>query len=107
MSRGGARRLPRARDAKAARFGGGRVLGVTYDLILRGATLISGDGSDRFAADLAVAGDRIAAIGSLDGEHAASEIDASGKVLAPGFIDVHTHDDAALLSPDGMDPKIS
>ena len=78
-----------------------------YDLVIRHATLISGDGSARFEADLAVAGDRIAAIGVLDDVRGALEIDASSKIVAPGFIDVHTHDDGALLAPHGMDPKIS
>jgi N-acyl-D-amino-acid deacylase len=78
-----------------------------YDLVLRNATLISGDGSQRFDADLAIAGNRIAAIGRLDEARGAEEIDASGKIVAPGFIDVHTHDEGALLAPHGMDPKIS
>jgi N-acyl-D-amino-acid deacylase len=80
---------------------------MSHDLIIRGATLISGDGSARFKADLAVSGNRIAAIGRLDAEHGAEEIDATGRIVAPGFIDVHTHDDGALLAPRGMDPKIS
>ncbi|MGX5840946.1 N-acyl-D-amino-acid deacylase family protein [Mesorhizobium sp. ArgA1] len=78
-----------------------------YDLVIRNATLISGDGSDRFAADLAIDGDRIAAIGDLGHARGAQEIDAAGKIVAPGFIDVHTHDDGALLAPDGMIPKVS
>lgn len=61
-----------------------------YDLIIRHATLISGDGSDRFEADLAVDGDRIAAIRDLSDAHGKQEIDAAGKIVAPGFIDVHT-----------------
>lgn len=77
-----------------------------YDLILRNALLITGDGSAAQAGDLAVNGDRIAAIGDLGGQGAA-EIDLAGMALAPGFIDVHTHDDGALLLPGGMDPKIS
>ncbi|MER8433162.1 N-acyl-D-amino-acid deacylase family protein [Mesorhizobium caraganae] len=78
-----------------------------YDLVIRHGTLISGDGSDRFEADVAIDGDRIAAIGDLGDARGAQEIDASGKIVAPGFIDVHTHDDGALLAPDGMVPKIS
>ncbi|TIV91617.1 MAG: D-aminoacylase, partial [Mesorhizobium sp.] len=78
-----------------------------YDLVIRHATLIAGDGSKPFEADIAVTGDRIAAIGRLDDAQGVEEIDAKGKVVAPGFIDVHTHDDGALLSPRGMDPKIS
>jgi N-acyl-D-amino-acid deacylase len=77
------------------------------DLVIRHATLISGDGSRRFEADLAVAGNRIAAIGALGDARGAQVIDAAGKIVAPGFIDVHAHDDGALLAPHGMDPKIS
>ncbi|MDX8439708.1 N-acyl-D-amino-acid deacylase family protein [Mesorhizobium australafricanum] len=78
-----------------------------YDLVIRHATLIAGDGAKPFEADIAVTGDRIAAIGRLKDGHGIEEIDAKGKVVAPGFIDVHTHDDGALLAPRGMDPKIS
>jgi len=78
-----------------------------YDLVIHHATLIAGDGSKPFEADIAVTGDRIAAIGRLDDAQGIEEIDALGKVVAPGFIDVHTHDDGALLAPRGMDPKIS
>jgi N-acyl-D-amino-acid deacylase len=67
------------------------------DLIFRDATVIDGSGSPRRAADVAVTGDRIAAIGDLSAHAADREIDARGKVLAPGFIDAHTHDDRALL----------
>lgn len=78
-----------------------------YDLVIRHATLIAGDGSKPFEADIAVTGDRIAAIGRLDDATGIEEIDARGKVVSPGFVDVHTHDDGALLAPRGMDPKIS
>lgn len=78
-----------------------------YDLVIRHATLISGYGSERFKADLAISGDRIAAIGGLSDARGVQEIDGTGKIVAPGFIDVHTHDDGALLAPHGMDPKIS
>ncbi len=78
-----------------------------HDLILRNATLITGDGSARRAGDLAVDGARIAAIGDLRDRQGRREVDLAGKVLAPGFIDVHTHDDSALLSDHGMDAKIS
>jgi N-acyl-D-amino-acid deacylase len=79
----------------------------TCDLIIRGATLYDGSGAPGFAADLAVAGDRIAAIGALGGTTAAVEIDGKGRALAPGFIDVHTHDDNALLADPGMWCKAS
>src|SRR5436189_28666 len=52
-------------------------------------------------------GGRIAAIGRLDGARADLDIDASGKVAAPGFIDSHTHDDRLMLSSPDMAPKVS
>ena len=79
-----------------------------HDLILRHATVIDGTGAPRYRADVAVSGDRIAAIGDLGGHAGAREIDATGKVLAPGFIDAHTHDDRAVLcGPDCMGCKMS
>lgn len=78
-----------------------------HDIILRDGALITGDGSPRFRGDLAIDGGRIAAIGDLGAERAREEVCLGGRVLAPGFIDVHTHDDSALLSRDGMIPKIS
>ncbi len=77
-----------------------------HDLVLRNATLILGDGAAPRAGDLAIAGDRIAAVGTVAGD-GVREIDVGGRVVAPGFIDVHTHDDSALLEPGGMWPKIS
>ena len=70
----------------------------TYDLLIRGGTVVDGTGSPGVQADVAVRGDRIAAIGALDGATAEREIDATGRTVAPGFVDVHSHDDAAALS---------
>ncbi len=78
-----------------------------YDLIIRGGAVIDGSGGARFAADVAIAGDRIAALGELAGASAAREVDAGGCVVAPGFIDVHTHDDNLLLVNPEMTPKVS
>ncbi len=69
-----------------------------FDLVVRNGTVIDGTRAPRFAADVAVAGDRIVRVGSLDGAHAALEIDATGRIVAPGFIDAHTHDDRLMLS---------
>jgi N-acyl-D-amino-acid deacylase len=77
------------------------------EILIRGATLYDGGGGPGFVADLAVAGDRIAAIGELGRTSAALEIDAGGRALTPGFIDVHTHDDYALLADPGMWAKAS
>lgn len=79
---------------------------MTPDLIIRNATVIDGTGADRFEADVAVTGDRITAVGQESGS-AAVEVDAAGKVLAPGLVDVHTHDDGALLRHPGMEFKLA
>ena len=67
------------------------------DLILRDATVFDGTGGPRFTADVGVTGDRITAVGDLGAATADREIIATGKAIAPGFIDAHTHDDRAVL----------
>src|SRR5438093_315111 len=62
----------------------------TYDLILRHGRVIDGSGNPAFLADVAVKEGRIAALGHVNG-NTASEIDVTGLIVAPGFIDVHTH----------------
>ncbi len=79
----------------------------TPDLILRNGTLIDGSGEPRRAADVAIKGDRIVAIGERGTLKGDNEIDVGGKVVAPGFIDVHTHDDTALIENPGMAMKAS
>ena len=78
-----------------------------YDIVIRNGQVADGTGKKLFAADVALKGDRIAAVeapGSLKGDN---EIDATGKVVAPGFIDVHTHDDTALIDNPTMAMKAS
>jgi N-acyl-D-amino-acid deacylase len=77
------------------------------DWILRGGEVIDGRGRPRLRADVAIAGDRIAAIGSVDKVAGARELDVAGKIVAPGFIDVHTHDDRALFATPAMAAKAS
>lgn len=70
-------------------------------------TVVDGSGAAGVTGDVAVAGDRIAAVDArLDGA-AAEVIEGAGRVLAPGFIDVHTHDDRAALSAETSFPKLS
>jgi N-acyl-D-amino-acid deacylase len=76
-------------------------------LLLRGGTVIDGTGSSRFVADVRVEGERIAAVGEQLPEDGAEVIDATGRIVAPGFIDVHTHDDQIVLVAPQMLPKIS
>lgn len=78
-----------------------------YDTLLTGATLIDGTGTSAYTADIAIKGDRIAAIGDLKNVRAAEEMDVSDQCIAPGFIDTHTHDDQACMSVKHMKPKIS
>src|SRR5205807_9408731 len=64
-------------------------------------------GRPRRRADVAIAGDRIAAVGFVHKAAGAGEIDVAGKIVAPGFIDVHTHDDRALFATPEMVAKAS
>jgi N-acyl-D-aspartate/D-glutamate deacylase len=76
-----------------------------YDLIIRNGTIVDGTGAPARAGDLAISGDRIAALGDVSGD-AREEIDAEGRAVAPGFVDVHAHDDAAVVREPAMDFKI-
>ena len=69
---------------------------MAWDLLIKGGTLVDGTGADRRAADVAMSGQEISAIGALDGD-AARVIDARGKIVSPGFIDPHTHYDAQIF----------
>jgi N-acyl-D-amino-acid deacylase len=68
-----------------------------FDVLIRNASVIDGTGQPARQADVGIQGDRIAAVGALDAVAAAIEIDATGQVLAPGFIDVHNHSDGWLV----------
>ena len=68
---------------------------MAYDLIIRNGTLVDGTGAPGRVGDLAIAGERIVAIGQVDGK-AGREIDATGKAVTPGFVDIHTHLDAQI-----------
>jgi N-acyl-D-amino-acid deacylase len=78
------------------------------DLIIRDATIIDGSGAPRRMGDVGVTGDRIVGVGDMGGASADREVIATGKVVSPGFIDAHTHDDRAVLcGPSCMTCKIS
>jgi len=80
----------------------------TADLLLTGGTVIDGTGADRRPADIAVADGRISAVLSPGAPVvAARTLDVTGRIVAPGFIDVHTHDDNAVLIGPDMTAKIS
>lgn len=76
---------------------------MAHDLIIRNGTVVDGTGRDGYRADVAVDGERITAIGDLSAESGVREIDAEGKIVSPGFIDLHTHLDAQV----GWDPSMT
>src|SRR5215471_11035774 len=73
-----------------------------YDLVIRGGMVYDGTGAPGTPVDVAVRGERIAAVGAIP-ERGGAEIDASGLAVSPGFIDVHSHDDFAVL----LDPEMA
>jgi len=79
-----------------------------FDCIIEGGELVDGTGSARVRADLGMSQGKILAIGDLSAEPASERVSAHGRIVAPGFIDVHTHDDRLLLTPTaGAHPKLS
>ena len=70
-----------------------------YDVLIRGGRVLDGSGNPWYRADVAVAGDRIAAVGELAGARARRVIDAEGRYVAPGFIDTHSHAGPGLATP--------
>ncbi len=77
------------------------------DVLIRGAQLYDGTGAPPEAADLAIADGMIIGVGDVRGVRADSEIDATGQVVAPGFIDIHTHSDISLLLDGRGQSKVS
>lgn len=68
---------------------------MAHDLIIRGGKIVDGTGAAKFTGDVAITGDRITEVGEVSGS-AEREIDASGKLVTPGFVDIHTHLDAQI-----------
>jgi N-acyl-D-aspartate/D-glutamate deacylase len=78
-----------------------------YDLVIRGGTVVDGTGADRFVADVAVKDGVVVEVrrgGGIDGE-AAGTIDATGRVVAPGFVDIHTHYDGQVTWDEVLSPS--
>jgi N-acyl-D-amino-acid deacylase len=73
-----------------------------HDLVIRGGRIVDGTGRPAFTGDLAIRGDRIVAVGEVDGS-ARREIDASGAIVTPGWVDIHTHYDGQVT----WDPEVS
>jgi N-acyl-D-amino-acid deacylase len=69
----------------------------TYDLVIKGGTVIDGLRTPRYKADVAIADGKVAQIGRVSAADGAKVVDASGKVVAPGFVDLHTHYDSQVF----------
>ncbi|MFJ2538665.1 amidohydrolase family protein [Pseudomonas sp. NPDC087614] len=78
-----------------------------YDTLIRNALIIDGSNRPGYSADVAIVNGRIEQIGDLHDATANEQVDAAGRVLAPGFIDVHTHDDTVVIRQPEMLPKLS
>ncbi|MFC3395345.1 N-acyl-D-amino-acid deacylase family protein [Brenneria rubrifaciens] len=78
-----------------------------FDLLFREVTVVDGTGAAPYCADVAIRGERIAAIGNLAGYTAQRVVAGAGRCLMPGFIDVHTHDDTNVIRTPEMLAKIS
>lgn len=76
-----------------------------FDLLIKGATVIDGTGAASFTSDVAITGDQIVQVGSINGS-AVQTIDANGAWLTPGFIDIHTHYDGQATWDDTLHPSI-
>lgn len=75
-----------------------------FDLVIRGGTVVDGSGGERFDGDVAIEDGRIAAVGHVAGR-GAEEIDARGKIVTPGFVDIHTHYDGQVTWDDRLQPS--
>lgn len=78
-----------------------------YHTLIRNASIIDGSNRPAYTADLGILNGRIERIGDLSADSADEVVDARGRVLAPGFIDVHTHDDTVVIRQPQMLPKLS
>ena len=76
---------------------------MAHDLVIRGGTVVDGTGAPARQADVAIDGDRITEVGEVDAAGAGQVIDAEGRHVTPGFVDLHTHFDAQV----GWDPIMS
>ena len=77
-----------------------------FDLVIRGGRIIDGSASPWYRGDVGICGEKIAAIGKLDRVEARRVIEAAGRAVCPGFIDMHTHSDVMLLANPGNEPKV-
>src|SRR3984893_7468227 len=78
---------------------------MTYDLIIRNGTIVDGLGGEPYVGDVAVRDSVIAAVGTVNGSSAKREIDATGLLITPGFVDLHTHYDGQSIWSERLTPS--
>lgn len=78
---------------------------MTYDLLIRNGTIVDGLGGEPYVGDVAVQDGRIAAVGAVNAATATKEIDATGLLVTPGFVDLHTHYDGQAIWSDRLTPS--
>src|SRR5215469_680439 len=78
---------------------------MTYDLLIRNGTIVDGLGGEPYVGDVAVRDGVIAAVGHVNGEPAQREIDATGLLVTPGFVDLHTHYDGQSIWSERLTPS--
>ena len=79
---------------------------MAFDVLILNGEIVDGTGTGRYKGDVGIDGDRIAAIGLLAESEARLRIDARGQVVAPGFIDMHSHSDVTLMDDPGGESKV-
>ena len=82
------------------------VVGQEFDLVIRGGRVVDGSGNPWTRADVGIKGSRIAVVGSIPAGSAKRDFDATGLVVTPGFIDMHSHSDYLLLEDGNAESKI-
>jgi len=76
------------------------------DLLIRGGTVVDGTGAPAYRGDVAVTNGKVTDVGTFTGRRAMRMIDARGKVVAPGFIDIHSHSDESMLVNSAMESAL-
>jgi N-acyl-D-amino-acid deacylase len=78
----------------------------SFDIVIRGATVLDGTGAPAWQADIGIVGDTITAIGSIGAEQGRRVIEAAGLHLAPGFVDIHSHSDDSIFRYPSADSRV-